>query len=91
MADALHYSPQAQLDLDEILDYFEFEREDVAQGAKIVEGILAATERLPGRATRSPLVGPLPFIDDAYRFMRECVKNSAPTSQNLSPNSHEEK
>ncbi len=69
MADALHYSPQAQLDLDEILDYFEFEREDVAQGAKIVEGILAATERLPGRATRYPLVGPLPFIDDAYRFM----------------------
>ncbi len=69
MPDALHYSPQAQLDLDEILDYFAFEREDATQGARIVENILAATERLPGRATRYPLVGPLPFIDDVYRFM----------------------
>ena len=69
MSDVLHYSPQAQLDLDEILDYFAFGREDAAQGAKIVENILAAAERLPGRASRYPLVGPLPFIDDAYRFM----------------------
>ena len=69
MSDVLHYSPQAQLDLDEILDYFVFGREDAAQGARIVENILAATERLPGRAKRYPLVGPLPFTDDAYRFM----------------------
>jgi len=64
----LCYSPQAQLDLDEIYDYFADELNNPEKGQSIVSDILSAAEKIPGRATRFPPVGPLPFTDDVYRF-----------------------
>ena len=68
MSDRLRYSPQAQLDLDEIFDYFAGELSNPEKGASVVSGILAAARKIPGRATRFPPVGPLPFTTDEYRF-----------------------
>ena len=68
MLEHLHYSPQAQLDLDEIFDYFAVELECPGKGESVVSGILAAAKKIPGRATRFPPVGPLPFATDEYRF-----------------------
>lgn len=68
MHEQLLYSPQAQLDLDEICDYFSNELNDPDKGHGIVGDILAAVEQIPGRALRYPPVGPLPFTTDAYRF-----------------------
>ena len=68
MSDRLRYSPQAQLDLDEIFDYFADELGNPEKGESVVSGILAAARKIPGRATRFPLVGPLPFTTDEYRF-----------------------
>lgn len=68
MSDRLRYSPQAQLDLDEIFDYFADELGNPEKGASVVAGILAAARKIPGRATRFPPVGPLPFTTDEYRF-----------------------
>ena len=69
MAEHLFYSPQAQLDLDEIYDYFANELNDPRKGQGIVGDILSAAERIPGRALRYPIVGPLPFTTDEYRFV----------------------
>ena len=69
MCDRLHYSPQALLDLDEIFDYFADELSDRDGGGRTVRGILDAVGRLPGRATRFPLVPPLPLVTDEYRFL----------------------
>jgi plasmid stabilization system protein ParE len=69
MAENLFYSPQAQLDLDEIYDYFANELNDPRKGQGIVGDILSAVERIPGRALRYPVVGPLPFTTDEYRFL----------------------
>ena len=68
MSDRLCYSPQAQLDLDEIFDYFADELGNPEKGESVVSGILAAARKIPGRATRFPPVGPLPFTTDEYRF-----------------------
>lgn len=68
MHDRLLYSPQAQLDLDEICDYFSNELNNPDKGNGIVADILTAAERIPGRALRYPPVGPLPFTTDVYRF-----------------------
>ena len=68
MSDRLRYSPQAQLDLDEIFDYFAGALGNPEKGASVVSGILAAARKIPGRATRFPPVGPLPFTADEYRF-----------------------
>ena len=68
MPDRLHYSPQAQLDLDEIFDYFAEDLGNPDKGASIVDKILGAARKIPGRATRFPPVGPLPFTTDEYRF-----------------------
>ena len=70
MLEHLHYSPQAQLDLDEIFDHFAVELENSEKGEKVVSGILAAAKKIPGRATRFPPVGPLPFTTDEYRFVQ---------------------
>ena len=69
MAEHLFYSPQAQLDLDEIYDYFANELNNPRKGQGVVEDILAAVERIPGHASRYPIVGPLPFTTDEYRFV----------------------
>ena len=69
MAEHLFYSPQAQLDLDEIYDYFAKELNDPRKGQGVVDDILSAVERIPGRAFRYPIVGPLPFTTDEYRFL----------------------
>ncbi len=69
MAENLFYSPQAQLDLDEIYDYFTKELNDPRKGQGVVDDILSAVERIPGRAFRYPIVGPLPFTTDEYRFL----------------------
>ena len=66
MHEQLLYSPQAQLDLDEICDYFSNELNDPDKGHGIVGDILAAVEQIPGRVLRYPPVGPLPFTTDAY-------------------------
>ena len=68
MSDRLRYSPQAQLDLDEIFDYLADELGNPEKGAAVVAGILAAARKIPGRAKRFPPVGPLPFTVDEYRF-----------------------
>ena len=68
MSDRLRYSPLAQLDLDEIFDYFADELCNPEKGASVVASILAAVRKIPGRATRFPPVGPLPFTTDEYRF-----------------------
>ena len=68
MHEQLFYSPQAQLDLDEICDYFSNELNNPDKGHVIVADILAAAERIPGHALRYPPVGPLPFTTDVYRF-----------------------
>ena len=68
MADRLHYSPQAQLDLDEIFDYFAEELGNPDKGASVVNEILGVARKIPGRATRFPPVGPLPLTTDEYRF-----------------------
>ena len=70
MSDRLRYSPQAQLDLDEIFDYFADELGNPQKGESVVSGILAAARKIPGRATRFPPVGPLPFTTDDYRFLQ---------------------
>ena len=70
MLEHLHYSPQAQLDLDEIFDYFAVELECPEKGEGVVSDILAAVKKIPGRATRFPPVGPLPFTKDEYRFVQ---------------------
>ena len=57
MLEHLHYSPQAQLDLDEIFDYFAVELECQEKGESVVSGILSAAKKIPGRATRFPPVG----------------------------------
>ena len=69
MTEHLFYSPQAQLDLDEIYDYFANELNDPRKGQSVVGDILSAVERIPGRALRYPIVGPLPFTTDEYRFL----------------------
>ena len=69
MAEHLFYSPQAQLDLDEIYDYFANELNDPRKGQAVVGDILSAVERIPGRALRYLIVGPLPFTTDEYRFL----------------------
>ena len=66
----LHYSPQAQLDLDEIFDYFAIELGNPEKGKGVVADILAAAGKIPGRVTRFPPVGPLPFTTDEYRFVQ---------------------
>ena len=38
------------------------------KGESVVSDILAVARRIPGRATRFPPVGPLPFTTDEYRF-----------------------
>ena len=58
MTEHLFYSPQAQLDLDEIYDYFANELNDPRKGQAVVGDILSAVERIPGRALRYPIVGP---------------------------------
>ena len=68
MSDRLRYSPQAQLDLDEIFDYFADELGNPEKGESVVSGILAAARKIPGRPTRFPPVGSLPFTADEYRF-----------------------
>ena len=68
MTEHLFYSPQAQLDLDEIYDYFANELNDPRKGLAVVGDSLSAVERIPGRALRYPIVGPLPFTTDEYRF-----------------------
>ena len=68
MREHLHYSPQAQLDLDEIFDYFAVELENPEKGERVVSGILSSARKIPGHATRFPPVGPLPFTTDEYRF-----------------------
>ena len=68
MSDRLCYSLQAQLDLDEIFDCFADGLGNPEKGASVVSGILAAARKIPGRATRFPPVGPLPFAVDEYRF-----------------------
>ena len=70
MREHLHYSPQAQLDLDEIFDYFAVQLENPEKGKGVVADILAAARKIPGRATRFPPVGPLPFTTDEYRFVQ---------------------
>lgn len=70
MSDRLRYSPQAQLDLDEIFDSFADELGNLQKGQSIVLDILAAARKIPGRATRFPPVGPLPFTTDEYRFLQ---------------------
>lgn len=70
MSDRLRYSPQAQLDLDEIFDCFADELGNPKKGESVVSGILAAARKIPGRATRFPPVGPLPFTPDEYRFLQ---------------------
>ena len=70
MSDRLCYSPQAQLDLDEIFDYFSDELDNPEKGESVVSAILAAARKIPGRATRFPPVGPLPFTTDEYRFLQ---------------------
>lgn len=69
MSERLHYSPQAQLDLDEIFDYFENERKDPVAGSRIVSEILVAAKGIPDHPTRFPPVGPFPFTIDLYRFV----------------------
>lgn len=69
MPERLCYSPQAQLDLDEIYDYFADELNNPEKGQSVVADILSAAEKIPGRAMRFPPVGPLPFTDDVHRFM----------------------
>ena len=68
MSDRLRYSPQAQLDLDEIFDYFADELGNPEKGESVVSGILAAARKISGRPTRFPPVGSLPFTADEYRF-----------------------
>lgn len=68
MSDRLHYSPQSQLDLDEIFDHFARDLGNPDKGAAVVNGILDAARKILGRATRFPPVGPLPFTTDEYRF-----------------------
>ena len=68
MSDRIRFSPQAQLDLDEIFDYFADELGNPQKGESVVSGLLAAARKIPGRATRFPPVGPLPFTTDEYRF-----------------------
>ena len=70
MLEHLHYSPQAQLDLDEIFDCFAVELECPEKGGSVVSGILAAVKKIPRSATRFPPVGPLPFAADEYRFVQ---------------------
>ena len=70
MSDRLRYSPQAQLDLDEIFDYFADELGNPQKGESVVSDILAAARKIPGRATRFSPVGPLPFTADEYRFLQ---------------------
>lgn len=70
MSDRLRYSPQAQLDLDEIFDSFADELGNPQKGESVVSDILAAARKIPGRATRFPPVGPLPFTPDEYRFLQ---------------------
>ena len=80
MAEHLFYSPQAQLDLDEIYDYFANELNNPRKGQGIVEDILAAAERVPGRALRYPIVGPLPFTMDEP-LSRTRSASSPPTAR----------
>ena len=70
MSDRLRYSPQAQLDLDEIFNYFADELGDPQKGQSIVLDMLAAARKIPGRATRFPPVGPLPLTTDEHRFLQ---------------------
>ena len=70
MSNRLRYSPQAQLDLDEIFDCFADELGNSEKGSSVISGILAAARKIPGRATRFPPVGPLPFTTDEYRFVQ---------------------
>lgn len=49
MLEHLHYSPQAQLDLDEIFDYFAVELECQEKGESVVSEILAAAKKIPVR------------------------------------------
>lgn len=69
MRELLRYSPQVQLDLDEIYDYFAVEFGNPEKGTKIVDSILSATKQIPGRAMRYPRVSPLPLTNDEYRFV----------------------
>ena len=68
MPERLFYSPQAQLDLEEVYDYFANELGDSDKGRVLVSDILVAAGEIPLHASRYPLVGPLPFTNDAYRF-----------------------
>ena len=70
MLELLHYSPQAQLELDEIFDYFAVELERREKDESVVSGLLAAAKKIPGRAARFPPVGPLPFTTDEYRLVQ---------------------
>lgn len=70
MHEHLHYSPQSQLDLDEIYDFFAYEREDSERGRRIVFDILMAAQDIPGHPDRFPPVGPLPLTRDFYRFVK---------------------
>ena len=70
MSDRLRYSPQAQLDLEEIFDYFADELGNPQKGQSIVLDMLAAARKIPGRATRFPPDGPLPLTTDEYRFLQ---------------------
>lgn len=68
MPERLFYSPQAQLDLDEIYAYFANELNDPGKGHAIVDDILSVTEQIPGHPLRYPPVGSLPFSREPYRF-----------------------
>ena len=68
MPERLFYSPQAQLDLEEVYDYFADELGDSCKGRAIGSDILAAAGEIPLNALRYPLAGPLPFTSDIYRF-----------------------
>lgn len=70
MLECLHYSPQSQLDLDEIYDFFAIERDNPELGARIVADILMAVKDIPDHPDRFPPVGPLPLTQDFYRFVR---------------------
>lgn len=70
MLEHLHYSPQAQLDLDEIHDFIALEHENPELGSQIISDILAAACDILDHPDRFPPVGPLPLTHDVYRFVR---------------------
>ena len=69
MPEHLHYSPQSQLDLDEIYDFFALEQENPELGSRIISEILTAAKDIPNHPDRFPPIGPIPLTRDFYRFV----------------------